>query len=84
MPFAQVFLALPALNGGQIEIVLAMGAHIDVVPLAEGDNLDIDKRTILINSILDKDVFSVYHSLVFLQDLAKERVYLAIVRTIGA
>ena len=71
MPFAKVFPAVPALDGGEVEIVLAVGAHIDVVPLAEGNDPDVNEGAVLIHGILDQDVLPVYHPLVLLYDLPR-------------
>ena len=70
MPLTQVFLAIFALKGGQVEIVLAVRAHVGIVLFVEGNYSHIFKLAVLVNGAFDEDVLPVEDSLVLLHDLS--------------
>ena len=70
MPLTQVFLALLALEGGQVEIVFAVGAHIGIVLFLEGNYSSLFELAILVNGAFDEDVLPVEDPPVLLHDLS--------------
>jgi hypothetical protein len=70
VPFAEILVAVDALEGSEVEVVFAVGAHVRVVPFLEGDHAHFCEGAVLVESGLDQDVLAVEDAAVLLHHLS--------------
>ena len=69
----QVFVAVIAFEGCEVEVVFAVRTHIGIVVLLGADHFDFSKITVLVHGSFYQQVLPVEDSPVFLVDLTEQR-----------